>query len=154
MNSLNRRLVIALAVSAALNIFFAGFIAARFAYGSRGKPGPGAAVFAPRDGSFAGEKPGRAGPMRRFFHGHAGKLAPQRRALRQAQQAVGRSLDAEPFEPESLRAALTGLRQVTLDSQKALHEALVEMAIKSTPEERRALSRSRFLRRPSDRPPR
>lgn len=153
MNQVNRRLIIALAISAALNVFLAGFIAARFAYGSRGKPERGAAAFAPRDGFSTDEKPDRVGPMKRFFRGRAGQLAPQRKALRKARRAVARSLDAEPFEPESLRAALSDLRQATVDSQEALHEALVQMAMKSTPEQRRELSRSRFLRRSPGRRP-
>jgi uncharacterized membrane protein len=154
MNPVNRRLLIALALSAALNVFLAGFVAARLAYGGRGGPERGAPAFAPRDRLSSDEKPARVGPMKRFFRGRERQLAPQRQALRKARKAVARALDADPFQPESLRAALAELRKATIDSQQALHDALVDTAMKSTPEQRRELSRSRFLRRAAGQRPR
>ena len=151
MNRINRNLVIALAISAALNIFFAGFTAARLAFpGPRG-PGRAAPASDKRHRPFSGEIVGAAGPMKRFFREHAEQLAPQRKALRRARKSVALSLQAEEFQPDSLRSALSELRQVTAESQRVLHEAVVEMATKSTLEQRRALSRSRFLRHPRGR---
>ncbi len=92
--------------------------------------------------------------MKRFLSGREKQLAPKRTALRRARKAVARALVADPFQPEALRAALAELRNVTRDSQEALHHALVETAMKSTPEERRALSRSRFLQRAAGQRPR
>ncbi len=56
MTPTNRRLVIALALSAALNLFFAGFFVARIVHGGRHGPERGAPTFAPRDRAFSGEK--------------------------------------------------------------------------------------------------
>ncbi len=151
MNPVNRRLVIALALSAALNIFLAGFVAARLVY--RGGHGRDAPAFAPHDRTRPNERMGRPGPMKRIFHEHANQLAPKRKALRKARKNVARSLGAEPFQPESLRAALDELRQATVESQQVLHSALVKAAAKATPVQRRALSRSRFLQHPDGKPP-
>jgi uncharacterized membrane protein len=157
MNKLTRRLAIALAVSAALNIFLAGFVAARLLLADRpcptaGPRGEGPHSAGPRNAPGVRAAEGATEPMRRLMHKRHDRFRPRQRALRDARQRVARALQAEPFDSASLETALAGLRQATAESQEAIHAMLVETAGSLTPQQRRNLSGSRLLRLPGSGP--
>lgn len=172
MNKVTRRLVIALAVSAALNISLAGFVTARLLLGGRPRYGPPVHEAGPRSPTVAPPRSGHrireAGPrgrrsafrakrdpdpMRRLMREHEKQFRPQTKTLRDARQRVAQALQAEPFDTASLKIALADLRQATNESQLAIHQALVEVAGSLTLQQRRKLSKSRLLRLSHGKPP-
>ena len=148
MNNNSRRMTIALAISVIFNLFLVGFVTARFVLGRPGRPGHAARIIPAPSSFYARDYAGAREPMKRFFRQHADRFEPRRKELLAVRQRVARALAAEPFDPESLRAALAELRTATADSQVALHNALVITAGSATPAERRMLSASRLLRLP------
>jgi uncharacterized membrane protein len=144
MNKVTRRLVIALAVSASINLFLIGFVTARFALQSdRMKPfGDEASRPGPVSLFGATEVLGNSKPMKRLLLKHMKDFEPKRKELREARDRISQALAAEPFDPKLLSKELGNLRQATRDSQRAIHNALVDLAISLTPEERRMLSKS------------
>jgi uncharacterized membrane protein len=59
-----------------------------------------------------------------------------------ARLPVRAALERDPFDPAALERALAELREKTTTGQVKVHEALVEVAKKATPEERRELART------------
>ena len=138
MTPLTRRLVIALSVSAAINLFLLGFMAAR---GFGGPPPP------PVRGEVAEGPVGKHGgpPLRRMLRESGVDMRADRRAMREARWAVAQSLRAEPFDVEVLSNSLQNLREVTGGSQRKLHDALLKAAPSMTPQQRKRLSKNRHL---------
>jgi hypothetical protein len=114
-------LVVALAVSIALNIFTLGFFAARMARRSH-------------DSS-----------LREKWKEQAGALRGKREAVDRARRTVRAALVAEPFDSQALAAALASLRAETNDAQEALDQALVRFALGLGPVERQKLAESRWF---------
>lgn len=144
MSQVTRRLVIALAISVSINLFLIGFVTARFALGNdRTKPfGDGTLPGGPMSLFGATEVLGNPTPIKRLLRKHIKDFRPKRNQLREARHRIARALAADPFDPKLLSAELGNLRKVTQDSQRAIHNALVELAISLSPEERRLLSQS------------
>jgi uncharacterized membrane protein len=144
MNKVTRRLVIALAVSVSINLFLIGFITARFAvrsdtmipFGEEAPPGGPVSLFG------ATEVLGNPQPMKRLLRKHMKDFKPKRKQLKEARHRVARALATEPFDPKLLHSELGNLRQATRDSQRAIHNALVDLAISLTPEQRQRLAQS------------
>jgi uncharacterized membrane protein len=130
-------LVISLAASVALNVFFLGFWAARLLRHP----------LEPRDvaGRVVPDAEVRYPALRERWREHAALLGAHREAVRSARKAVRDALVADPFQPEALEAALTALRTETGDAQVAIDRALVDFARTLTPEERRALAESKWF---------
>jgi uncharacterized membrane protein len=120
-------LKIALAVSLALNFALAGLWAGRFIERRRQAPPTPMA-----------HHPG--GPWGSVL-GHRG-FGGQGRVMHAARLTVRVALEKEPFDPTALESALAELRENTSTGQVKVHEALVEVAKKATPEERRELART------------
>jgi len=137
-----RRLVIALAVSVALNLFLVGFIAMRaYRGGSHHERGD-------RHGQELGPRAlGRDGDpqsdqaMRRVMQRREAALRAQGQKLRATRGAVSAAFRAEPFDARVLARELAELRAQTAESQRLMHEALVEVAPTLTPEQRARLAR-------------
>lgn len=133
-----RSLSVALAVSLALNVFLAGFLAAQALRPSEGRPSAaGPMLF--RAGEALGD-PGHPA-IREVMRAHRQELRAHRRAIREARREVHESMVAEPFDQERLSAALASLRAETTSSQVLLHRALVQLATSMTPEQRARLSK-------------
>lgn len=146
MSPMTRKLAIALCVSLALNLFLAGFLAARAAFGRR--------PHGPRDprGPFAAMmegEPGEADVVREVMRRHHDALRGERSRLRDARREVTEALAADPFERARLERALAETRAHTAASQRAMHDALVEIVDGLEPEQRGRFAR-RALRREWD----
>jgi uncharacterized membrane protein len=76
---------------------------------------------------------------RRVLRERREQLGPQRRALREARGQVEDALEADPYRPEALQAALLELRKKTTAMQAEVHGALVDLSSELTPERRREL---------------
>lgn len=148
MSSTTRRLVIVLSVSLALNLFFAGFLVARAAFGRRGPRGP-QDMHEPFAAMMGGEPGGDDDLARKIMHRHRDALSSERKGLREARRETVEALVAEPFARERLERALEQTRVHTAASQRAMHDALVEYAEGLDPEQRRRFAR-RALRRESE----
>ena len=76
------------------------------------------------------------------------------KAMRHAQRAIGEALTAEPFDRAALAAALDQFRDQFETHQTRSHAALVDIAERMTPEERRRFVKRRFAgKRPKVKPP-
>jgi hypothetical protein len=122
-------LKIALALSLGLNFALAGLWAGRFI--ERRRQGP---------------------PMAMTHHGPRGPwgVVGQRGmgpGMRAARLPVRAALEKEPFDPAALERALAELRRKTSAGQEQVHAALVDVAKRATPEERRELARSFAMER-------
>lgn len=143
----NRRLVIALCISLAVNVFAAGFVVARALHrservreraGERAMHGP---FMGPRGllGLDAGAK---ARPVvTELMKRHGEGFRAERSELRKSRRAVHDALAADTFDAAQLERALTDLRARTQSSQARMHVALVELARSLPPEQRRGLAK-------------
>jgi uncharacterized membrane protein len=96
----------------------------------------------------AAETVGARAQMKELFHGRRAAFEPTRELLRSARTDVARSLEADPFDPEAMRAALARLREATGSSQRVLHETLVVFAQSLSAAQRRTLAHSPALGSP------
>ena len=145
MNGLPKRIVVILAVSAALNLFFLGLIAARFIGPGRG--------FMMRDD--AGER----GFMRRTGLHSAGPKAQDVirqyretvrdsvRSLSGARAEVKAALQAEPYDPARVDKAFAEVRAKTSAMQLDIHVALANVSRELTPAQRERLANSLWRKR-------
>jgi uncharacterized membrane protein len=142
-----RSLTIALVASVALNLFCVGFLVAGVTRRGRHDPGPRA-----HHGPFLGPRglhdvdPGAEHAMRRAMGHKREAFEAHGRTLREARRKVGAAFSAEPFDPKALQAAFSELRAQTAESQRVLHESLVEVAPTLDPEQRRKLGRHALAR--------
>jgi uncharacterized membrane protein len=128
MSKLTRNLILGLAASALVNVFFVGLFAGRFMRSTRAEVD-------------------RAATMRGVWRRRDAVLQPRSDAVDAARRAVREALVAEPFNPESMESALAGLRTQTDAAQVALHRALVDAARELSIDERRRLADSRWFER-------
>lgn len=137
--ALKRWLVIALVISAALNLFALGFVAARsMRPHDHGRHGP---FMGPRGMMREGVGPEARPLVDKVMAHHGEALRAERKELRQARRAVRDALLREPFDATQLERALAGLRARTDSSQQRMHEALVELARTLPREQRKHLAR-------------
>jgi Spy/CpxP family protein refolding chaperone len=141
----SKRLAIALAVSVALNLFLTGFIAVRALHGARHHER------GHRHGQSFGQRdrePGARQALRRVLRQREPAFRAQAERLRATRRAVSAAFTAEPFEAAALERTLAELRAQTEQSQRLMHEALIETAPSLTPEQRGRLARRAFDRGP------
>jgi uncharacterized membrane protein len=160
-----RRLVIALSISVALNLFLLGFMSAR-GLGRREhrhppphRPHP--AQVDERPGPRAGGAPHVNAPRmlrkaRRLGLGEEAQavlkeqraaMRERRKGLRAARESVARAMTAEPFDPAALEAAFDAQRQAHSAAQAAAHATMVELASKLDADGRARLLREGRERR-------
>ena len=132
-----RALVLALAVSMALNLFGLGWLSAKgFGRGSKHRAERG-------DGS---HMPRRA--RTRWLSSEDRKLLrPRREAMRQARREAKRQLESEPFDRAGLASALAALRKQADAMQEVVHEQMTARAASMTSEQRKELSERHFRRK-------
>lgn len=141
MNGATKRLAIALAISVAANLFVAGFVIARAVYHvphHEGMHGP----FLGPHGMMRDQRGPLADAIRGAMHRHGDAFRSQRGQLRQAQRTVHAALTAQPYDAKALASALEGLRATTTQSQKLMHDVLLELAGTLAPEQRHELLRN------------
>lgn len=146
---MNRRwIMIAFAVSVALNLFFLGIAAARLwqRAESRSMHRGDAALSMTRGSGAAGAdghrgpRRARGGPFPWLSDAERAELHPQREALVGLRQDAERVLVAEPFDAARFRSTLEALRTQTTQLQSSVHERLVKRAETLGAEERRKLA--------------
>ena len=143
-----RWLVIAFAVSVALNLFFLGIASARFWQHRQWRLQRWSEPALNMAGGAAGaaRPAGRRGPRR---HGEPfpwlsqqekAELKPKREALIDARRGAEQVLVADTLDPAKLTDALNTVRAQTTQLQAAMHERLLQHAQALGPEERRKLA--------------
>jgi uncharacterized membrane protein len=135
-----RWLVIALLVSLGVNLFFAGRFSARHAMGPPPPPDPSvmlphliddlASVLAEPDTNV----------LRQVFRSHESEIRARSADVRRAHDGVRDALDKEPFEQTALLAALDEAKAKDAALRQAMQAALVETAMKISPEARHKLA--------------
>ena len=155
MTPLSKRLIIALAISGALNLLCVGLFVggairrhrmhderAQGGPGFRGPRGEGGPRLGRREGGPAGERAGRRGdgPFGGVLAGHREEMMARHRATSDARRAVEQSLAHEPFDPAALEHSLRALRGETVTTQELLHKTLFEAARDGDAETRKKLA--------------
>ena len=140
MTPLSKRLIIALVISVAVNLLFAGLVGGAALHRSRmgaerGHMLPPPHGMGPREGGpraderrLKAERGPRRGPM--FGGLLADEMRPRREEAMKARAAVHDALVHEPFDPAALDRSLTALRTETATTQDVLHKKLVELSSK------------------------
>lgn len=129
----------ALLISVAINLLAAGVLLGRA--GARPHSGPPPGAWAAQDLS-----PETRRRVRQQMSARVDAVRPLRAELRRAHGRIRSAVEAEPFDPEALRAALENLRSVGDRYQQLLHDNLVDMAADLPSEEREALIRAALER--------
>ena len=86
--------------------------------------------------------------MSRVRQRRAADFRAQHEKLRATRRQVGAAFEAEPFDAKALETALAELRAQTAESQRMLHESLIEVAPSLTPEQRARLAHRALERGP------
>jgi hypothetical protein len=172
MTPLSKRLIIALAISGALNLLAIGLFVGGAIRRSRSHGGPDHMEHRERGprsdrsgGDEARERKHDDGPPERGWRrgerpglglmaDHPEQVVARRRATSEARRAVREALEQEPFEAATLERSLGTLRGETAATQQLLHQSLLEAAKKGDAEKRRDLARGfeRLAERPMQRP--
>ena len=174
MTPLSKRLIIALVISVAVNLLFAGLVAGAAMHRSRVRAERGHLLppprgMGPREGGPRGDerrpkgergqrdergpkderehREGR-GPRRGPMFGGllADEMRPRREEAMKARAAVHDALVHEPFDPAAVERSLATLRADTATTQDLLHKRIVELARTGDAETRAKLAQG-FERR-------
>jgi uncharacterized membrane protein len=134
MIGLSRTWSIVVLGSLAVNFFIAGVLISSWAFGGPGNP----------IDRFNGERFRNQSQsdrmVRQITERHAGEIRPHIQAVNEASRAVSEALAADPFDEQVLADALSTLRISTLESQAAMHDAMVESVREMSPAQRRELA--------------
>lgn len=130
MNGNRQWLLLALLASLALNVFFLGFYSARI-----GRRWSGRGVDAWGDHAALREK----------WKEQTGGLRGRREGVEAARRGVRAAFAAEPFDAQSLAAALAALRTETNETQAAVDQALVRFASTLGTDDRKKVAESRWF---------
>src|SRR5256885_1983547 len=120
MGGVPKRFAIILAVSVALNLFFFGLVAARFAWGGRGfmRDG-GETAFLRRSGLHS------AGPKaQEVIRRYRATVREAARSLNAARAEVRAALQTEPYDSARVEKAFADVRARTVAMQLDIHMAL------------------------------
>ena len=140
MMNLSRGWAVLLLGSLALNFFGAGFLAsnALFHVGAVANP---VATLAAQPATVSAQTAQAQSPVvRKIVDTHGGVIAPRVRDMRAANEAVTAALTADPFDAGAFQRVLSDLRGRTIESQKAMHDALVTEAVGMSREQRHQLA--------------
>jgi len=136
MTGKQRAVAIVLVISVAINLLLIGGIIGRVMSGG----GPSARVVPDHVGwivrSLDDE---RRRELRRDLIRHVRSARPLRQAMRDAQYAFERSVLADDFDAEKVRAALADLRRAHEQWQAASHEQMIDILARLTTEERQRI---------------
>jgi uncharacterized membrane protein len=132
-------LVIALLLSAALNLLIAGVLLGRWTRGEAPQPPP--LQWTARDLA-----PETRQQVRDRLQERMTDVRPLRAEMREASAAVRRAAVAEPFDASALRQALAELRRIQQQYQGVMHDSVVDIAAELPREQRLALLRQALER--------
>ncbi len=148
MRSLSRAWAAVLVASLAMNLFVLGFVAAN---GVRAAQTPVALVTQAEQAPVtAPAVQPAAAPVQRIVQINSKALRPAQLAVRKANEAVTAALLAEPYDALRLERALEELRVATINSQQAVHAAMLDAVTGMSPEQR-ALFAEASKRSPAER---
>jgi len=143
MSAVPARFWVILGVSLALNLFFAGLIAGRVMT-HRGRP-PQAGLedeLGPR-GFLKRSGLREAGPeVKQILRERREQLKGNMRSLGQSREQVRAALEAEPYDAAAAAAAFARTREVSSQMQGDMHNALLDVASKLTPAQRKRMADS------------
>jgi hypothetical protein len=149
MTPLAQRLLVALAISGALNLLCVGFFVGGAIHRSRARAERAhyqqemrAPRFERRERALEGAREARRGPgpFGGILAGHRDEMMARRRAVTDARKGVEDALEHEPFDPAALERALTTLRSETATTQELVHKTVVQAARDGDAETRRKLA--------------
>ncbi len=142
MTPLSRRLIIALAISGALNLLCAGIFVGGWIHRSRARAARAGFELGrgQREAMQRGERRRGPGPFGGLLAGHRDQMLERRRAASDARRAVVASLEHEPFDPAALDQALGALRAETAKTQELVHQTLEQAARDGDAEARKKLA--------------
>jgi len=147
--SLNRRtlLLLALAVSVALNLFFIGAVTARFVDRPPPPREPVSMFWVMRS-----LDDGTRESLRPQLSQYAEVLRPLRREMFRTQAEINELLQADHVDPQAITDAFAKLRSANLSYQEVAHEQLAQVLARLTPQQRANAVRVMDERRNGDRP--
>ena len=134
MNGLSRTWSIVVLGSLAVNFFIAGLLISNWAFEGRGNP-----IDRFNPDRFRNQSES-ARMVRQITERHEGEIRPHIQAVNAASRVVSEALAADPFDEQALAEALSALRTSTLESQAAMHDAMVETVREMSPSQRRELA--------------
>jgi uncharacterized membrane protein len=147
MTPLSKRLLIALAISGALNLLCAGLLVGSAIHRARMRAERAhfqQAAHGARSERRGGEgkRDARRGaaPFGGILAAHRDELVQRRRAVVEARRTVERALEAQPFDAALLDSSLANLRHETTTSQELVHETLARAARDGDAETRRKIA--------------
>jgi len=150
MTPLSRRLIVALALSGALNLLCAGIFVGGFIHRARARAA--GARYELRGARELGQRAERRhgpGPFGGMLAGHREEMQERKRATAEARKAVVASLEHEPFDAALLDKALVGLRAETAKTQEFVHQTLEQAARDGDADARKKLARGFDRAQPS-----
>ena len=134
MSGISRTWAIVVLGSLAGNFFIAGLLISSWAFG-----GPGSPIDRFNGDRFRDQTQSDR-MVRQITERHLANIRPSIQAVTEASRAVSLALAADPFVEQALVDALNALRTSTLESQAAMHDAMVESVRDMTPAQRRELA--------------
>jgi len=134
MSGISRTWAIVILGSLAVNLFIAGLLISSWALGGPGNPMDRFNGDRFRDQSQSDRV------VRKIIERHGANIRPSIQAVTEASREVSAALAADPFVEQAFVDALNGLRTSTLESQAAMHDAMVETVRGITPAQRRELA--------------
>jgi uncharacterized membrane protein len=144
MTPLSKRLLIALAISGALNLLCAGLFIGTAIARSRARAARDWSHLpsGPRNRPERGPREARRGPgpFGGILAGHHDEMVARRRAVADARRGVEAALGHEPFDPAALDQALAKLRAETATTQELVHKTLSAAARDGDAETRNKLA--------------
>ncbi|MBR4127676.1 MAG: periplasmic heavy metal sensor [Alphaproteobacteria bacterium] len=128
---MNKKLLITLGVSLALNFIFIGFEASRIHYQPCHRIPPARPEFMPRpmDGRRSPEQKMMQKTLKDAFKNHG-------KEMKEAMENVKAALQKEPFDAGQFKAALQKAAEIRQSVDAAVQESMVETISKMSPEER------------------
>ena len=138
-----RTLLILLICSFAINLLLAGGVAGHF-LSRQGLQGPFSQPHLPRlIRSLDSETREKLKPLVRQ---HSRALMPQRRDLHRAQQEFNEAILSEPFDETSVKQAVSRLQVASESFQTQMHEQMIAVMKRLTPEQRQRALRGSHQR--------
>jgi Spy/CpxP family protein refolding chaperone len=146
MGGISKKLAILLVVSLGLNLFMVGLFTSRWFFSERDTRAIAEPVFAGgRGGPFmmrwllnASDETSRE-EVDKIWDKRGDSLKNSAGEMRKARRRVKMLLSSKTPDPEALKTAFTALRKHTAVSQAAIHEIMLETALRVTPEQRQAM---------------
>lgn len=123
-------------ISLGINLFLGGVIAARWIAEPPASPDMRPLSVGSLRGALG---PGANGMVDDVMAGRRGEIRARMQEAAQARDRAQQALSAEPFDPQKARQELANFRHKSALAQQSMQEAIVELAAKLTPQQRKRL---------------